>query len=80
MDSDFARERRHLLALAFRILGSQADAEDAVQECWIKFSSADMSAIRNVSAWLTAVVRRKRVTEYEMVADPLRLAQMEITK
>ncbi len=35
----FERERRHLLAIAFRILGSDSDAEDVVQETWIKFAS-----------------------------------------
>lgn len=54
----FQRERPHLLSIAFRILGSQPDAEDAVQETWIKFAAADSSGIRNVTAWLTTVVTR----------------------
>lgn len=54
----FERERRHLLSLAFRILGSEPDAEDAVQEAWIKFSRSETSSIRNVPAWLTRVVTR----------------------
>jgi RNA polymerase sigma factor (sigma-70 family) len=54
----FERERRHLLAIAFRILGSDSDAEDVVQETWIKFDSADTSEVRNVPAWLTTVATR----------------------
>lgn len=54
----FERERRHLLSVAFRILGSDEDAEDVLQEAWIKFCAVDMSHVRNVSAWLTTVVTR----------------------
>lgn len=54
----FERERRHLLAIAFRVLGSESDAEDAVQETWIKFDSTDTSHVRNVAAWLTTVATR----------------------
>ena len=54
----FERERRHLLAIAFRILGSDSDAEDVVQETWIKFDSTDTSRVRNVAAWLTTVATR----------------------
>jgi RNA polymerase sigma-70 factor (ECF subfamily) len=54
----FERERRHLLSIAFRILGSQADAEDVVQEAWIRFASAGTSEVHNVPAWLTTVATR----------------------
>lgn len=54
----FAREQRHLLAIAFRITASQADAEDIVQEAWIRFAAADLSQVQNVSAWLTTVATR----------------------
>lgn len=54
----FVRERPHLLAVAFRILGSEADAQDIVQEAWIRFARADISDVRNVTAWLTTVVSR----------------------
>lgn len=54
----FERERRHLLAIAFRILGSDSDAEDVVQETWIKFDSTDTSRVRNLAAWLTTVATR----------------------
>ena len=54
----FDRERSHLLAVAFRILGSDADAQDVVQEAWTKYVRADVEKIRNTQAWLTTVVTR----------------------
>ena len=54
----FERERLHLLSVAFRILGSESDAEDVVQETWIKFDGTDTSHVQNVSAWLTTVATR----------------------
>lgn len=54
----FSRERPHLLAVAFRILRSDADAQDIVQEAWIRYARADIDHIQNVSAWLTTVVAR----------------------
>ncbi|MFE3456988.1 sigma-70 family RNA polymerase sigma factor [Nocardiopsis aegyptia] len=54
----FHRERPHLLAVAFRVLGSDADAQDVVQEAWIRYARADLGDVRNVPAWLTTVVTR----------------------
>jgi RNA polymerase sigma factor (sigma-70 family) len=54
----FGRERRQLLAVAFRILGSDADAQDVVQEAWLRYAGADLGGVRNVAAWLTTVVTR----------------------
>ncbi|NKZ03455.1 sigma-70 family RNA polymerase sigma factor [Actinomadura latina] len=54
----FDRERSHLLAVAFRILGSDADAQDVVQEAWTRYARADVGEIRNAQAWLTTVVTR----------------------
>jgi RNA polymerase sigma factor (sigma-70 family) len=56
--TDFERERPHLLAVAFRILGSDADAQDVVQEAWTRYARADVEDVRNVQAWLTTVVTR----------------------
>jgi RNA polymerase sigma-70 factor, ECF subfamily len=56
--STFARERPQLLAVAFRILGSEADAQDVVQDAWIRCAAADLTGVRNVAAWLTTVVTR----------------------
>jgi RNA polymerase sigma factor (sigma-70 family) len=66
----FGRERPHLLAVAFRILGSDADAQDVVQEAWIRYARADLGHVQNVAAWLTTVVTRlcldllRRAREY----------------
>ena len=54
----FEAERSHLRAVAYRMLGSLSDADDAVQECWLQLSRADTSSIKNLGAWLTTVVGR----------------------
>lgn len=54
----FEAERSHLRAVAYRMLGSLSDADDAVQECWLRLSRADTSSIENLGAWLTTVVGR----------------------
>ena len=54
----FEERRRHLLGLAYRILGSLADAEDAVQETFLKWRGADVNAIDNPAAWLTTACTR----------------------
>lgn len=47
-----------MLAIAFRIVASEADADDVVQEAWIRFAAADLNRVRNIPAWLTTVVSR----------------------
>lgn len=54
----FEDQRRRLVALAYRILGSRADAEDAVQEAWLRLARQDVDAIDNLAGWLTTVVGR----------------------
>ncbi|MEV0634844.1 RNA polymerase sigma factor SigJ [Streptomyces sp. NPDC050619] len=54
----FEEHRGHLRAVAYRMLGSLAEAEDAVQETWLKLSRADADEIRNLGGWLTTVVGR----------------------
>lgn len=54
----FEARRPHLLAMARRILGSHSDAEDVVQEAWLRFSRAEPDTLDNPAAWLTTVVSR----------------------
>ena len=54
----FEANRSHLRGVAFRMLGSVTEADDAVQEAWIRLSRTDTSAVDNLRAWLTTVVGR----------------------
>jgi RNA polymerase sigma factor (sigma-70 family) len=54
----FEEHRIRLRAVAYRMLGSLSEADDAVQECWIRLSGADASDVENLGAWLTTVVAR----------------------
>jgi RNA polymerase sigma factor (sigma-70 family) len=79
----FETHRGHLRAVAYRMLGSLTEADDAVQEAWIRLSRTDASDVENLRAWLTTVVGRvclnmlrSRRTRREAsldthVADPL---------
>src|SRR6185437_2143941 len=55
---EFENCRAYLRAVAGRMLGSSAEAEDAVQEAWLRLSRADAAGIENLRAWLTTVVSR----------------------
>ena len=54
----FEANRSHLRGVAFRMLGSLTEADDAVQEAWIRLSRTDTSDVDNLRAWLTTVVGR----------------------
>src|SRR3954470_4625480 len=54
----FEANRVHLRGVAFRMLGSVTEADDAVQEAWIRLSRTDTSQVENLRAWLTTVVGR----------------------
>ena len=54
----FEQDRRRLRAVAYRMLGSVSEAEDAVQEAWLRLSGSEPGEIENLSAWLTTVVAR----------------------
>jgi RNA polymerase sigma factor (sigma-70 family) len=54
----FERHRGHLHAVAYRVLGSPADADDAVQEAWLRLNRSDVAEVANLRAWLTTVVSR----------------------
>src|ERR671936_1050559 len=54
----FETHRPHLRAVAYRMLGSASEADDAVQEAWLRLSRADAGEIENLGGWLTTVVAR----------------------
>src|SRR5215213_5086089 len=58
----FELHRPHLQAVATRLLGSRAEADDALQEAWIRADRADLSDVDNVAGWLTTVVSRVCLT------------------
>ena len=81
---EFEAHRAHLHAVATRILGSRAEADDALQEAWIRVDRADISDVDNVAGWLTTVVsrvcltmldarkrRREEALEAGRLADPV---------
>ncbi len=78
----FEEHRQRLHAVAYRMLGSVAEAEDAVQDAWLRLSRADPDRIDNLAGWLTTVVgrgclhllrsrRRRREDLVDTVATPL---------
>jgi RNA polymerase sigma-70 factor (ECF subfamily) len=80
----FETHRPHLHAVATRILGSRAEADDALQEAWLRAHRADTSDVENMRAWLTTVVsrvcltmldarkrRREEALEAERLPDPV---------
>jgi RNA polymerase sigma factor (sigma-70 family) len=54
----FQENRSHLRAVAYRILGSNGEADDAVQEAWLRLTRSDANSIENLGGWLTTVVSR----------------------
>ena len=79
LSEEFERHRSRLRAVAFRMLGSLSEAEDAVQEAWLRLQRADVEQIDSLGAWLTTVVARvclnmlrSRRTRAEQPLDGLR--------
>jgi RNA polymerase sigma factor (sigma-70 family) len=60
---EFERHRAHLRAVAYRMLGSLSDADDVVQEAWLRLSRSDAASIENMRGWLTTVVARLSLDE-----------------
>jgi RNA polymerase sigma-70 factor (ECF subfamily) len=54
----FEHHRAHLRQVAYRMLGTMSDADDAVQEAWLRLNRTDSTAVRNLGGWLTTVVGR----------------------
>jgi RNA polymerase sigma factor (sigma-70 family) len=59
----FDSDRRQLKSVAFHLLGSAADAEDAVQAAWLKASQADHGAIENLTGWFTTITAREAIDQ-----------------
>ena len=54
----FESNRAHLRTVAYRMLGSMSEADDAIQEAWLNISRTDTSGVHNLGGWLTTVVAR----------------------
>ncbi|MEU0560422.1 RNA polymerase sigma factor SigJ [Dactylosporangium sp. NPDC006015] len=65
----FSAHRDHLFGVAYRMLGSRADAEDVVQDAWLRYAGADTSGVTDLRAWLTTVTGR-------LCLDQLRAAKV----
>ncbi|WP_240945614.1 sigma factor [Rhodococcus sp. HNM0569] len=75
--AEFERQRPRLFAVAMRALGSRADADDAVQETWLRLTRYSGEPIENLAGWLTRVVGRicidmlrSRTARAESMLDP----------
>jgi RNA polymerase sigma factor (sigma-70 family) len=73
----FEENRPHLRAVAYRVLGSASEADDAVQEAWLRFSRAGAGQVENLGGWLTTIVARvslnmlhSRMSRREEPMDP----------
>ena len=74
----FEENRKRLRAVAFRMLGSRAEADDAIQEAWLRLSRADADQVENLGGWLTTIVARvcldmlrsRRSRREETLEDP----------
>jgi RNA polymerase sigma-70 factor (ECF subfamily) len=58
LTEEFERHRAHLRAVAYRMLGSLSEADDAVQEAWLRLNRSDTADVANLGGWLTTVVSR----------------------
>jgi RNA polymerase sigma factor (sigma-70 family) len=80
----FEEHRPHLRAVAYRLLGSAADADDAVQDTWLRLSRADAGEVDNLGAWLTTVVARVSLNQLRSrrrrQEDPVGMSWPEATE
>lgn len=70
MTEDFMAQRERLFGIAYRMLGSRSEAEDVLQDAWLRWESADTTEIREPAAWLSTVVTR-------LALDQLRRAKRQ---
>lgn len=59
----FDADRRHLRSVAFQLLGSAADADDAVQSAWLKASRSDFGAVQNLTGWFTTITAHEALDQ-----------------
>src|ERR671911_26805 len=71
LTAEFEEQRPHLRAVAYRMLGSVSEADDAVQEAWLRASRADTGEIANMRAWLTTVVARVSLDMFAVPFDDI---------
>jgi len=78
----FETYRTHLRAVAYRILGSLSEADDAVQESWLHLSRSDTSDVENLGGWPRVVfgftITHGKIIEIDILADTERLRQLEL--
>ena len=81
LNGQFEAHREHLRGVAYRMLASSSEAEDAVQEAWLRLDRADASEVENLRAWLTTVVARVSLdmlrTRQSRREEPLELDEMD---
>jgi RNA polymerase sigma-70 factor, ECF subfamily len=63
----FAEHRGHLFGIAYRMLGSKADAEDVLQDAWLRWHEQDVNTLRSTEAWLTTMVTRLSIDRLRSV-------------
>ncbi|MBB1016109.1 RNA polymerase subunit sigma-70, partial [Dietzia schimae] len=68
--SEFESERPRLVRIAARVLGDPAEAEDVVQQAWLRLARADTRAVDSLPAWLTTVVTRLCLDRLKAVVPP----------
>ena len=64
----FETHRAHLRSVAYRMLASPTEADDAVQETWLRLSRADATKVDNLGGWLTTVIGRIRTATNQLYA------------
>jgi len=86
----FEENRGHLRGIAYRMLGSLSEADDAVQEAWLRLNRSDADSIENLGGWLTSApgghlfraltlkIKDGKIAEIEIIADPARLRDLDL--